>query len=614
MNKKRNYFLIILACFLFIAIVENSGYLDLMELKSIDMRFFFREDIFSPSDEFKEQSADITIIGIDDDSIIRIKEPFILWDTLFAKIIEKLAENGAKVIGLDAIWSKSIDDFVKRRTEDKNAFKKALLISKHKYHTDIIMGIGGMKRQRADSIVNNRNVDSATPLKRFSMILGKSNFGIINLTPDPDKFIRRQRLIFESIDDNSAQFFGFDLLIVRRYLEQDILPHEEKPLINYSTNIQFLYYPFYYVLKKAADDDRNFFIKNFKDKIVLIGITSLADDRFPTPISKETSGIIIHANSINTFLRSQHIKTFPENYKWILISFFCFTIGGISSFTRLSAGFTVTLLSMVMYLFIAIHLFVSNILIPLSAPLLSIPFTFGGIYIYRFVAEEKEKRRLTRFFKNYVDDHIVDGILASDSDIILSGKRKKICILFSDIRGFTTFSEKHPPEEVVSILNEYFMEMTEAILKNSGTLNKFIGDGIMAYFGDPVTQDNPALNAVKAALMMRDKLKSLNDKWQKTKHFQLDNGIGIHTGEAVIGNIGSPKKMDYTAIGDSVNLASRIQDLTKSFKSPILISKAVYNEVKDSIIVEDKGNVSIKGRSNVSLCSVIGLKAEMNIG
>ena len=615
-KTKWSYFTITLGCAVFIIVVDMAGYLNYLELKGIDFRFSLRDRYSVVSkltgSNHLEKPNEIAIIGIDDKSIARIKEPFILWDTLFAKVIEMLGESGSKVIGIDIIWSKSIDDFVERKEETRNALKKSLLVCRNKYHTAIVMGIGGVKFGGMVHETDNAEVNSRVPLKRFSVIVGKENFGVINANPDPDKFIRRQKWLFKSADKRALPFSGFDLLIARRYLEKDIIPPVNKPLINYSSKGEFPSYPFYTVLERAINGDRDYFSKNFRNKIVLIGITSSAEDRFPTPINSETAGMVIHANAINMYLHNNYIKIIDKFYEYTIIIFLSFLVGLISSSARVRISFICSLFLMVLYISANIFLFNANILVSLFAPLLSVFLTFGGIYIFRFVVEEKDKRRLADFFGRYVNSYIVEEILSSKHDITLKGKRKKICILFSDINDFTSYSEKRPPEEVVNTLNEYFSAMTDVIFENDGTLDKFIGDGIMAIFGDPLEQENPTLNAVKAAFAMRNKLNELNEKWKQNGHQQLNNGIGIHYGEAVIGNIGSAKKMEYTAVGDGVNLASRIENLTRTLKAPILMSENAYNEVKDFVVAESRGDVPIKGRSSIVVYSLIDIKNQQS--
>ncbi len=208
----------------------------------------------------------------------------------------------------------------------------------------------------------------------------------------------------------------------------------------------------------------------------------------------------------------------------------------------------------------------------------------------------KERQRLKLGFSRYVSNYVLDKILTSDISSKLEGERKKITILFSDIRQFTALSETLPPEQVVHILNQYFSEMINIIFKYQGTLDKFIGDGMMIEFGAPLDDENQEHNAMIAALHMQLEMDKLNAIWQKGQLPYLHMGIGIHTGYAVVGNVGSEQRMEYTAIGDAVNVAARLEQMTKSLKKPIIVSKTTYEKVKDSFFFENLGEMQLPGR------------------
>lgn len=210
----------------------------------------------------------------------------------------------------------------------------------------------------------------------------------------------------------------------------------------------------------------------------------------------------------------------------------------------------------------------------------------------------QERERLRLSFTRYVSQHIMESIIKSEDSVKLSGERRKITLLFSDIRQFTKLSEKSNPEQVVSLLNEYFSVMVDVIFRNHGMLDKFLGDGIMVEFGAPLDDPLQEYHAVKAALEMQDELATLKKRWLLEGKPQIDIGIGIHTGLAVIGNIGSEKRIDYTAIGDTVNVASRLEQFTKQLKVPLLISEATVAAVRDQFNFTDLGAHVLRGRTD----------------
>jgi len=219
-----------------------------------------------------------------------------------------------------------------------------------------------------------------------------------------------------------------------------------------------------------------------------------------------------------------------------------------------------------------------------------------SIAINKMAKGLQERERLKSGFARYVSQYALEELLELDKPISLEGERKKVTVLFSDIRQFTTIAEKLAPEEVLSLLNEYFEAMIEVIFNYGGTLDKFIGDGLMVEFGAPLDDKLQEVHAVLAALHMQIHLEKLCQKWEKEGKNRLTMGIGIHTGLAVVGNIGSERRMEYTAIGDTVNIASRLEVMTKKLQKPIIISKNVYEKVKDHFECESLNEVDLPGR------------------
>jgi adenylate cyclase len=228
-------------------------------------------------------------------------------------------------------------------------------------------------------------------------------------------------------------------------------------------------------------------------------------------------------------------------------------------------------------------------------PIFSMVFCYLAISTYKVGVEEREKRKIKNIFSKYLSSNVVEELIKSE-DIKLGGERKEITVLFSDIRDFTSMSEKLTPEEVVSMLNEYLSEMTDIIFANKGTLDKFIGDAVMAVFGSPIFLADHAQRAVRTAVMMIKRLNELNEKWVKEGKRTLKIGIGINSGEVIAGNMGSLKRMEYTVIGDNVNLASRLESMNKELGTEILISENTYKEVKDIVKVRKFENIKIRGK------------------
>ncbi|MFQ5575408.1 MAG: adenylate/guanylate cyclase domain-containing protein [Anaerolineae bacterium] len=229
--------------------------------------------------------------------------------------------------------------------------------------------------------------------------------------------------------------------------------------------------------------------------------------------------------------------------------------------------------------------------------------------IVQAIEEQEEKKFVKRIFGRYATKEVVEDAL--QRGLKLGGEEKELAILFSDIRNFTSMSEKLQPHEVVDLLNDYFAEMVDIISKNGGTLNKFMGDGILAIFGAPVSYGNNSERAVRTALEMMEKLAKFNGKLAQQGKPTLNIGIGINTGRVVVGNIGSAERMEYTVIGDAVNLASRLEALNKELQTNILISNSTYQQVKNIINANKMQPMQVKGKEkDVWVHEVVQLKQE----
>ena len=231
---------------------------------------------------------------------------------------------------------------------------------------------------------------------------------------------------------------------------------------------------------------------------------------------------------------------------------------------------------------VALRLFASGAWIAVAQPFVAFVLAaFGGIG-YQYLVEGREKRRVKGLFGRYVSKDVYEQLMEDPSLAQLGGRRREMTVLFSDIRGFTAHSEQGEPEDVVATLNEYFSRMVDIVFRHKGTLDKFVGDMVMALFSAPVKDADHADNAVRAAVEMVAELGRLNAKWAQEGKPPLDIGIGINTGEMIAGNIGSETIMSYTVIGDAVNLGSRLESLNKEYGTRIIISDATRSRLKEA--------------------------------
>lgn len=230
-----------------------------------------------------------------------------------------------------------------------------------------------------------------------------------------------------------------------------------------------------------------------------------------------------------------------------------------------------------------------------------------GLAVKKMLKGLKEREALKMNLARYVSSHVLEQALSSEIGLQLTGERRKITVLFCDIRKFSKLAESLPPESVVGILNEFFAKMIETIFDHNGTLDKFLGDGMMVEFGAPLDDPEQEINALTAAIQMQKQIRILSEKWVSEGKPSLKIGVGIHTGQAVVGNIGSEKRMEYTAIGDTVNIAARLEEATKTMNAEILVSEETYKAVKDQFYFENLGEIPLPGKEDKIKVYTIGV-------
>jgi adenylate cyclase len=223
-------------------------------------------------------------------------------------------------------------------------------------------------------------------------------------------------------------------------------------------------------------------------------------------------------------------------------------------------------------------------------------FVYFGVTTYRFMTEEKKKRELKEAFSHYVAPSLVNHILQDPAKLVLGGEERRLTVLFSDIRGFTTISESLSPQALVKLMNDYLTPMTDVVLAQDGTIDKYMGDAIMAFWGAPIWQEDHPVRACRAALQMLEKLAELQKAWEQQGIPRLDIGVGISTGKLTVGNMGSTTRFDYTVMGDSVNLGSRLEGLNKEYGTHIIVPKYTYEDVKNDFILRQLDLIKVKGK------------------
>lgn len=637
---------------------------------SLDMRFRLRGE--RPPDK------DIVLVLIDDKSLQELGR----WPwprNLQAKLVTEVAAQGAKVIGLDIIYSEPehdgaaralqeiIDDvnttsensralieIVERKlkaTDPDIAFSRSLAEARN-----VVLGFPLFVQERASlaaalpteavvtdvirrsefMLVRQPIKDGAVqPFQAINVLSPLASFasqaaglGHVYSPPDLDGTTRSEYLALRLRD---SYYPSFALEVTRHFLGaardrlslslgEGVRVADRLILTDVRSRmyINFIGREGRFLSVSAADViQRRTESGAFKNKVVLVGTTALATyDQHVTPFSSNFPGVEKNATVIENILHERFIRKsiwFGPLELGMMLFFglaVSFTLPRLRALpgTLWAAGAGLSYACVTAYAF-AVH----NLWLPLVGPLVNLTGAFAAVTILNFMTKERQAKEIRRIFSSYVNPQIVEQIIDSPDGCNLSGQRKQLTMLFADLINFTSFSEKHSAEEVVAQLNEYLTAMTEIVFYWDGTLDKFVGDQIVVFWGAPLDQADHAERAIKCALHMRKRLAELREKWAGEKKVLLDSGIGINTGAVVVGNIGAEgKKVDYTIIGDQVNLASRFQGLTRTFGVPIVLTEYTAEHLKSLMGAPDRednrgrlghvllrrlGTVTVKGRA-----------------
>lgn len=631
-------------------VLEWTGLTHVYEQKTIDIRTgIVRKN--------KSLSPDAVVILIDEASLETLNLIAGRWPwprEIHARLIDFLEQSGARQVVMDILFTENetgnmSDHFVIGENDQQlvdatgqaeNVIHAAQFANdpEDAYNPGITnMPLPDEFIRRFSLKVNAPDV-SAPEFNKYYLpfieLYEKSKgVGVVTFLPDSDGVFRKEKLVF----DYQGNFFpalSLSSLLDRLKPEQIILMDNllkiqtrdreiNVPLTGnreYYVNMYGRYEVFSYSgvydtilnIERGEVDHLAVDPSVFKNKTVFVGASAVGVENLKhTSISTRTPGVLLHASIYGNII-SEDFLVFGHPLLSILMTLFLviMTVFSIFYLKTVYSQALIPVILMLGYYGMAISWFQNNIVLHVATPSLAFLVAYISGFTHISATEGKEKRKIKNILGQYVSPAMLADVLEKHKEDYFRaevGTKEVLTIFFSDIRDFTSISEKYDVEKVVELLNDYLSRMVNIIFGNSGTLDKFIGDAIVAFWGAPVKISDHPYKAIVSALQMEKALKDLNREGTVKGMPELKIGIGIHTGEVILGNIGSEKKLDYTVIGDSVNLASRLEGLTKTYHSTIVITQDTYAYIKDKVHCRLLDYVKVKGKDQpIKIYSVLG--------
>lgn len=565
----------------YLAVLITSAVLLILPLtNSLDRQLMDQQFIFLKTYAPKPVPQDIVVIGIDEDTVNAYYEPLGLWHPHIANIANGLAKLETKGVMLDFIFqSRSYNKILTENFDD-------------------ILALGLRNLRINTNLVVVRGVDDKEEyrviLPEFLSVIREENTGIALIDKDSNGIVRQFVKTRISPKGEFLTFVG--------NMADKLNLQAEDGYINYTLGDAFEYIPMHLVSEWIDSGNISKLEQQFSQKIVLLGTVLSTSDRHlvPLPIaswepySNSVPGILIHAQALRSIINNSMIIPL-ESWLLILLVLVATLFWWLGSRLRTISA---ALLGWSALIIIASTVLLSKgYWLPISAVLLSA--LIATIMRVAFDSYEvwQERRLLKSSFSGYVSPTVLKNIIDGGMQQGLGGENRKICVIFVDIRDFTTRSENQAPQDVIKLLNRHFSEMTDAIHAHGGTVDKFMGDGLMAFFGAPNELKSAPRSAFAACKEMLERLQTLNKALTIEGLEEIRISIGMHYGYAVIGHVGSSTRHEYTAIGDTVNIAARLEYVSKEADYPIVCTQEIKDDLDENLI--DLGMKNIKGRSSL---------------
>jgi len=614
-----------LVVFLIAIILHFTHVFRLLDWKTWDLRLRLFAD---PS----RASQDIVLFLIDQDSLdVYEQEQGLSWPwprQMYSALLEYCTRAGARAVVFDLMFSEGSvygteddEDFARAMRKAGNVFLSVFLSREEKAEEPPLSSLEKFgldpKKYPSDAVYPF----SSITLPIDSLLLSARGVGNVRFSPDGDGIYRRLPLLFSYKDTvlpstplAVADFLegAYSLEAVPRDDSGQMIIRFHGPTGTYESYSMAAVINSYAQLMegKAPQIPPN----TFSGKTVLIGASApgLFDLR-PSPLSAVCPGVEILATVLDNLTHKDFVRQSSKAFLAALVLFF-------SLLTGLGTSFLKNIWHIVLFALVCAALpaaavvsaFLTGYWLDFVASEFAVLLSFSAASLLNYRFEGKQRRFIKSVFRRYLSPQVIDRILANPDLLRLGGEKREITSFFSDVAGFTAISESLPPEELVNLLNDYLSEMTDIILTQGGTLDKYEGDAIIAFWSAPLTQPDHALRACRAALACQRRLAELRPDFQSRYGQELSMRIGINSGPAVVGNMGSRDRFDYTAMGDTINLASRLEGACKQYRVPILVGEDTNEEVKDQIVTREVDLIRVVGRKKpVRVFEILGERGEV---
>ena len=579
----------------------------------------------------RSEPRHVVIVSVDTQAFLEHRdEPLVFWGPYFARAIDEARRAGAGMIGLDYLFSVSAESWL-----SKTALVRGDEGRTHDIPLRAQLASGWVVLLGNIATDDQGNAHLVLPIEDYLFALpgGAADVGLGNFLTDPDGAVRQfAPALFE---DGRLPSLTFAALLAVRSSGMDpanagwVLAGREVANNALPQAIGFIgppgavrRIPFSRLISPRHGETSE--IEGLRDKVVIIAAEHMgSQDIHLTPYARGVmafggrmmSGAEVHANIVETLLTGRFPRPMPSSVR--LLSFALLLAAGTALFLRVSPwwGLGAGVILSLVVTFLGFFLFLRNWILPVAGMQAGMAVSYMLTVGIRLTGEERERLRLREMFGKYVSDEVVEKLLSLGRRPDQQGESHRVTVLFSDIRNFTTISEKLTPHQVVDLLNAYFSRVCEPILEQGGTVDKFIGDAVMAFFGAPAPSGDHAGRALRAAVAVAEIAHEFR-AWVRERFASMDLpefriGIGLHTGEVVVGSIGSPRRLHFTAIGDTVNAASRLEGLTKDLGWTIVASAEVIRAAHGVAVTGRRETVTVKGReAAIEVFEVIGLKTE----